>query len=160
MCRASVREGSPYRAGKILAEREVIGLSDPCVLARTWGVDGDVMRRVFRAAELFENFTRSPVWIISGYRTRLEQLELGRVGRQTAPDNLSTHRSCPATGIDISLGSLPSNEKKLFWGQMVEVNGLRWGGGSERDERGLPSDWQHVDRGPRPTVYSKSSNWR
>ena len=131
-----------------MPEREVIGLSDPCVLGSTWGVDGDVMARVFRAAELYTNFTRSPVWIISGSRTRLEQLRLGRSGRPAAPDELSTHRSCPATGVDISLGALPSSAKKRFWGQMVEANGLRWGGGSEiRD--GIPSDWQHLDAGPR-----------
>jgi len=106
------------------------------------------MSRLFRAAELYENFTRSPVWIISGARTRWEQMHLGRSGRPTAPDELSTHRSCPATGVDISLGSLPSTEKKRFWGQMVEANGLRWGGGS-KIRNGIPSDWQHVDRGPR-----------
>jgi len=129
--------------------REVITLSDPCVLSQTWGVDQDVMDRVFKAAELFTNFTRSPVWIISGARTFLEQMELGRRGRPSAPDELSTHRSCPATGIDISLGPLPSNEKKIFWGQMVQSNGLRWGGGGPIGPRGIPADWQHVDRGPR-----------
>jgi len=132
-----------------MAEREVIGLSDPCVLAATWRVDVDVMERVFRAAELYENFTRSPVWIISGYRTRIEQLQLSRSGRPTAPDGRSTHRSCPATGLDISLGTLPSREKRQFWGQMVEANGLRWGGGGPVDEGGIPLDWQHVDKGPR-----------
>jgi len=129
--------------------REVITLSDPCVLSGIWGVEQSVMSRVFRAAELYENFTRSPVWIISGFRTRFEQMNLGRQGRPTAADDRSTHRTCPATGLDISLGSLPSTEKKRFWGQMVEVNGLRWGGGSQRDERGIPEDWQHVDSGPR-----------
>jgi len=129
-------------------EREVLTLSDPCVLAGTWAVDQDVMARVVRAAELYTNFTRSPVWIISGSRTRWEQLQLGRGGRPTAPDELSTHRSCPATGVDISLGALPSAAKKRFWGQMVEANGLRWGGGSKMSD-GIPSDWQHVDRGPR-----------
>jgi len=132
-----------------MPEREVIALSDPCVLACTWGVDGSLMSRVFRAAELYENFTRSPVWIISGYRTRLEQLQLSRSGRPTAPEGRSTHRSQPATGLDISLGTLPSREKRQFWGQMVEANGLRWGGGSDRDEAGIPFDWQHVDLGPR-----------
>lgn len=127
----------------------MISLSDPCVLSSTWGVDPELMGRVFRAAELFTNFTRAPVWIISGYRSRLEQLRLSRQGRQTAPDELSTHRTCPATGLDISLGAFPSKERKQFWGQMVESNGLRWGGGSERDEQGIPEDWQHVDRGPR-----------
>ena len=129
--------------------REVITLSDPCVLSEIWGVDVDVMTRVFRAAELYTNFTRSPVWIISGARTRFEQRQLRRSGRPAAPDELSTHRSCPATGVDISLGALPSTEKKLFWGQMAQSNGLRWGGGSEVDSRGIPSDWRHVDRGPR-----------
>jgi len=128
--------------------REILTLSDPCVLAGTWGVDAGVMSRVVRAAELYTNFTRSPVWIISGSRTRLEQMRLGRGGRPAAPDALSTHRSCPATGVDISLGTLPSTEKKRFWGQMVEASGLRWGGGSEVSG-GIPSDWQHVDRGPR-----------
>lgn len=131
-----------------MPEREVIGLSDPCVLSNTWGVDADVMARVFRAAELYTNFTRSPVWIISGSRTRWEQMQLGRQGRPTAPDAVSTHRSCPATGVDVSLGTLPSREKKLFWGQMVESNGLRWGGGSAVVD-GIPADWQHVDRGRR-----------
>lgn len=137
--------------------REVITLSDPCVLSNTWGVDQDVMDRVFRAAELYENFTRSPVWIISGARTRFEQFELGRAGRPAARDDLSTHRSCPATGVDVSLGSWPSTEKKRFWGQMAEVSGLRWGGGSPRDSNGIPTDWPHVDRGPRhpnPAVLS------
>ena len=129
--------------------REVIGLSDPCVLAETWAVDPDVMLKVFRASELYENFTRSPVWIISGFRTFLEQMELGRRGRPTARDDLSTHRSCPATGVDISLGSFPSRDKKLFWGQMAQSVGLRWGGGSDVDPGGLPVDWQHVDGGPR-----------
>jgi len=132
-----------------VAEREVINLSDPCVLAHTWGVDPGVMALVFRAAELFTNFTRRPVWIISGHRTRAEQVLLRRGGRPTAADNLSTHRSCPATGVDISLGVYPGQELKLFWGQMVEINGLRWGGGTEKDPRGIPSDWQHVDKGPR-----------
>jgi len=131
-----------------MPEREVLTLSDPCALAGTWGVEAGVMARVFRAAELYTNFTRSPVWIISGSRTRLEQMRLGRGGRPAAPDALSTHRSCPATGVDISLGTLPSADKKRFWGQMAQANGLRWGGGSPVDD-GIPSDWQHVDVGPR-----------
>ena len=132
-----------------MPSREVIGLSDPAVLACTWQVDPVLMERVSRASQLFENFTRSSVWIISGYRTRFEQMDLGRKGRPTAADDRSTHRTCPATGLDISLGPLPSADKKLFWGQMVESNGLRWGGGSQRGQDGIPSDWQHVDLGPR-----------
>ncbi len=108
------------------------------------------MFRVFKAAELFTNFTRSPVWIVSGWRSAGEQLALERAGRPTATEERSTHRSCPATGVDISLGAFPSLDQKRFWGQMVESNGLRWGGGSPVDSDGIPSDWQHVDRGPRP----------
>jgi len=130
-------------------EREVITLSEPCALASTWGVDDGLMVRVFKAAELYTNFTRSPVWIISGWRSRFEQMQLGRGGRPAARDDLSTHRTCPATGLDISLGTVPSREKKTFWGQMVLANGLRWGGGSEVGQDGIPSDWQHVDLGPR-----------
>lgn len=134
-----------------MPEREVITLSDPCVLSGIWGVDEATMSRVFQAAELFTLQTRRPVWIISGYRTRIEQLTLDRTGRPTAPDELSTHRTCPATGVDISLGPLPGTELKLFWGQMVQLQGLRWGGGSELDSSLIPLDWQHVDRGPRST---------
>lgn len=146
-----VREVCRCQVGDPIPEREVLTLSDPCVLSGTWGVDVDIMRRVVGAAQLYTNFTRSPVWIISGFRTRFEQMHLSRSGRPTAPDELSTHRSCPATGVDISLGSLPSHHKKKFWGQMVEVSGLRWGGGSQVDAEGIPSDWQHVDGGPRKT---------
>jgi len=132
-----------------MPEREVITLSDPCVLSQTWGVDQNVMDRLFKAAELFTNFTRHPVQIISGYRTYIEQSRLGLSGRPAARDDLSTHRTCPSTGVDISLGPAPPRELKLFWGQMVEVNGLRWGGGTQKDSLGIPSDWQHVDVGPR-----------
>lgn len=40
---------------------------------------------------------------------------------------------------------------KSIWGQWVMKSGLRWGGGSKLLETGLPSDWQHVDLGPRTT---------
>jgi len=132
-----------------VAEREVITQSDPCTLAQQWGVDESVMQKVATAADLFLMLTRRPVWIISGFRTRLEQSRLGRSGRPAARDDLSTHRTCPATGVDISLGVGVPRDIILAWGNLVELNGLRWGGGSEKDERGIPSDWQHVDIGPR-----------
>jgi len=78
-----------------------------------------------------------------------EQEALERAGRPTAPDALSTHRSCPATGVDISLGTFPSRELIETWGRIVQMNGLRWGGGSSLDDFGAPEDWQHVDRGIR-----------
>lgn len=139
-----------------MPEREVITLSNPCVLSQIWQVDERVMALIFRTAELFQNTQRRPVWIISGWRTREEQRRLHRIGRQAAPDELSTHRSCPATGVDISLGSTPPSDVIRAWGDLVELNGLRWGGGSPKDERGIPSDWPHVDAGRRaanPTMF-------
>ena len=123
--------------------------SDPCELSELWGVSEDTMGRVVLSAQEYTQETALPVDIISGFRTRLEQTRLGRQGRPTAPDEVSTHRSCPATGVDISLGLFPVVAQKWIWGRIVTMNGLRWGGGGAQDEDGLPIDWQHVDRGPR-----------
>ncbi len=122
---------------------------DYCVLADIWGVDPSVMLAVLTAAEQYSEETRGTVEIISGLRTRAEQTALGRRGRPAARDDLSTHRSCPATGVDISLGFAPTRVQKATWGRIVTMLGLRWGGGSRPDSGGIPSDWQHVDRGPR-----------
>jgi len=132
-------------------ERERITDSTDCVLAEKWGVQLDTMARVWLAAETFELETGGRrVSIISGFRTREEQRRLGRMGRPTAPDNLSTHRSCPATGVDISLGFNASNFMKVTWGNIALRYGLRWGGGGDVDPDNLiPLDWRHVDRGPR-----------
>jgi len=132
-------------------EREVLAGRDPCEIAATWGIDVSLATRIVRAAGLFLSFTRAPVWIISGYRTPYEQWLLRTSGRPTAPVGRSTHTSCPATGVDISLGTLPDMEKKRFWGTLLELDGLRWGGGSAKDDNGIPSDWQHADLGPRAT---------
>ena len=107
------------------------------------------MGRVVRSAQEYTQETALPVDIISGYRTEGEQQALGTAGRPTAPDELSTHRSCPATGVDISLGLYPVASQKAIWGRIVTMNGLRWGGGSPVDDGGIPLDWQHVDRGRR-----------
>jgi len=115
------------------------------------------MSRVVVSADMFRMETGRDVEIISGFRTRDEQVRLGRTGRPTAPDELSTHRSCPATGVDVSLGFLPTRVMKAIWGRIAVLNGLRWGGGGEVDEGGIPLDWGHVDRGPRhPTQAALS----
>ncbi len=101
------------------------------------------------AALRFSQETGRSVRIISGYRSAKEQEDLRRAGRPTALDQLSTHRSCPATGIDVTLGSLPTPVLKATWGRNVVEVGLRWGGGSPVNSTGIPSDWQHVDLGPR-----------
>lgn len=134
-----------------MPEREFITDATDCDLAERWAVDLGTMRRVWATASDFERETGGRrVYIISGFRTREEQRRLGRQGRPTAPDDLSTHRSCPATGVDISLGLNASNFMKVLWGNHALVNGLRWGGGGPVDPDSLiPLDWRHVDRGPR-----------
>lgn len=119
------------------------------MLATRWTVSVDLVRRVQMAAAGFFAETGRQVWIVSGWRSREQQKRLSRQGRPTAPDALSTHRSCPATGIDISLGARPSNFLKATWGRLTLVHGLRWGGGGAVTESGIPVDWQHVDVGPR-----------
>jgi len=148
--------------------REVIIDSSPCDLAKNWGIHPKVAEKVFTAAMLFDiearvlgKMGKPEVKIISGYRTKAEQDALRRSGRPAARDDLSTHRSCPATGVDISLGAFPSLAQKIAWGRNVMQQGLRWGGGSPLDSDpfpafpganwrgGIPEDWQHVDLGPR-----------
>ena len=109
----------------------------------------DTSKRLLLAAADFFAETGRPVWMISGWRSALQQRRLSRQGRPTAPDELSTHRSCPATGVDISLGARPSGFLKARWGHFAFIYGLRWGGGGRVDEGGIPLDWQHVDVGPR-----------
>jgi len=106
------------------------------------------MSRVVRSADDYALETRGTIEIISGYRTKTEQEALARRGRPAAPDDLSTHRSCPATGVDVSLGFLPTRVQKAIWGRIAVMNGLRWGGGGEQ-YGGIPLDFGHVDRGPR-----------
>lgn len=133
-----------------ILREEVITESDFCELANRWRVRADVMELVARSAAQLEFETRRTVWIISGFRTSAEQRALEKADRPTAPDELSTHRSCPSTGVDIWLGPLPSNLLKVTWGRIVTFNGLRWGGGGPIDpETGIPNDWAHVDKGPR-----------
>jgi len=137
--------------GRRHLEHENITDSNPCMLAERWRVALDTMERVWLSAQDFEQESGGiRVAITSGWRSKEEQRRLDRSGRPAAPDALSTHRSCPATGVDISLGFLASEFMKATWGRITLVNGLRWGGGGPVDEKnGIPLDWQHVDRGPR-----------
>jgi len=132
-------------------EREFITDADVCELANRWAVDGDIMRRVWLSAQDYELETGGRrVSIISGFRSRSEQRQLARRGRPTASDERSTHRTCPATGVDISLGLNASGFQKVTWGNAALRNGLRWGGGGPTEPDSLiPLDWPHVDRGPR-----------
>jgi len=132
-----------------MPEREILSDGDPCQIARRWGVSLDTIQRAQMAAASFFVETGRTVWIISGFRSVAEQNRLRRQGRPTADNDRSTHLSCPATGVDISLGARPSNFLKATWGRLTLVHGLRWGGGGAVSESGIPLDWQHVDVGPR-----------
>lgn len=146
---ASVLGASPFPVGRQIPEREPLSESDPCAIARRWRISEDLAHRLVSSADQYVQETRGTVQIISGFRTRDEQRALAREGRPTAPDEVSTHRSCPATGADVALGFLPTRVQKAIWGRIVTMNGLRWGGGGPVDEGGIPEDWGHVDRGPR-----------
>lgn len=130
--------------------QEPITLEFLCDISSRWLVDPRVMARVLAAAAEFSRVTGRDAWIISGYRTKADQDRLRKAGRPTAPDHLSTHRSCLATGVDVDLGFGVNNPLKVLWGTSAFYAGLRWGGGSAIDaSTGIPSDWAHVDEGPR-----------
>lgn len=120
--------------------------TDPCSLVDRWTIHP-------RLAEALVAMTiRLPFRfrVISGYRTAERQAELAREGRPAAPDHLSTHRSCPATGVDVWPDVEPVNTVKAMLGVAAMEQGLRWGGGSPVDpQTGIPSDWNHLDLGPR-----------
>lgn len=123
---------------------------DACSLAQYWGLGEPLARRLAAAINSFEIETGKTVSVISGYRTIAEQLQLIRMGRPAVSPERSTHTTCPASGADIRIGGMVNSQTKDIWGRIVVINGLRWGGGSPRDpQTGIPSDWQHVDLGPR-----------
>lgn len=114
-------------------------------LAQQWRIDCELATRLHGMAQ------RLPfsVSIVSGYRTAAQQEALRREGRPTASDELSTHRACPATGADLRVGIAVTDAVKAQLGRAAVEVGLRWGGGSSVDARGIPSDWNHVDLGRR-----------
>ena len=132
-----------------MPERELVTDADACDLALRWGLDFRFAEKLLLSAQDFEAETRAAVTILSGYRTKAEQDRLRKRGRPAAPDGISTHRSCPATGADVSLGFAATTTIKHIWGRILFMNGLRFGGGSSLDDDLLPTDWQHVDAGPR-----------
>lgn len=120
-------------------------------LVRRWEITPELAARLLTLSALWlERFGAiGSLSIVSGYRTREEQAALEREGRPAAQDKLSTHRSCPATGADLRLPLEADAYTKAELGRLVYFAGLRWGGGSPRDVHGMPTDWNHVDLGPR-----------
>lgn len=117
-----------------------------CAVARRWRISEMVAAKlsVLAAALPFG------ISIISGYRTPEEQDQLRAEGRPTAPNNVSTHLSCPATGVDVWPDIAVVNAVKATLASEAYRVGFRVGGGSAVDpETGIPSDWNHLDLGPR-----------
>lgn len=118
---------------------------DRCRIQERWRISWDLCTRIHCMAE------RLPfgVSILSGFRTAEKQQQLYRDGKG-APVHLSTHCSCPATGADLWPDIAVTKVVKATFGEAATACGLRWGGGSPVDEEtGIPSDWNHVDLGPR-----------
>jgi len=118
---------------------------DSFTLASRWGISCELSTRLIRMSG------RVPfgISVLSGFRTREQQEELGREGRPTAPAGRSTHTTCPATGVDLLPSVAVTDHVKAFLGSAAVFAGLRWGGGSPVADNGIPSDWNHVDLGPR-----------
>ena len=124
-----------------------------CTTASRWGIDPVLLQRL----QLVSRQVPFPVSIISGARSRELQERLRYEGRPAADYNRSTHAATDAngcfrlaTGADVRLGIGVTNAVKAEFGRAAVMSGLRWGGGSPVDpETGIPSDWNHVDLGPR-----------
>ena len=119
------------------------------LIAEKATVDCDLAARVWRTA------LRLPfsLQITSGYRSPARQEELGREGYPTAPVHLSNHTVCPARAVDVAIVGVAvvTDEHKWALGAAAQAEGLRWGGGSPvNPQTGIPSDWVHLDLGPRP----------
>lgn len=119
--------------------------TDPVRLANKWLITCDLAERLVQMS----GDMPFSMGIQSGFRTKESQDALRDSGRPAAPDNLSTHRECPATGADLSVGIAKSPTVKALLGAAALRVGLRWGGGSPISDIGIPSDWNHVDLGPR-----------
>jgi hypothetical protein len=116
-----------------------------CTWADRWGLDISFASRLVKFAENFP----APVDIISGYRTDAEQRALIASGEATLAPELSNHCACPAWAADIWPQIAVTNVVKASVGPAARVAGLRWGGGSPVNPQGIPSDWNHLDEGPR-----------
>ncbi len=121
-----------------------------CLLALEWGLDVTFAVGVAAVIREFELHTSHGLEVISGFRTDRQQRDLGRRGRPAAPVDVSNHTRCPATAVDFRIIGFATDQTKTALGEFATFNGLRWGGGSAVDpQTGIPSDWPHVDTGPR-----------
>lgn len=122
---------------------------DACWIAQEWIIHPELASRLAAMILIFEHNTGRELAVISGYRTPAAQQRLEDQGRPTAPVELSTHTICPARGADLRMEGFAAPVLKQKFGEAAILAGLRWGGGSSIDSGGIPSDWNHVDLGPR-----------
>lgn len=127
-------------------------------LLEAWTIEPELAERITATARSFRNATDRNLFIISGHRTEAEQNRLRSEGRPTAPNALSNHVICPARAVDVRMEGFPSSSLKRVLGTAATKHGLRWGGGSNLDELGIPADWNHFDLGPR--TDATASAWR
>lgn len=127
------------------------GETDPCSISSRWTVSVELAERLVQMARSIP----FGLVIYSGYRSPEHQDRLRQEGRPTADNDKSTHLSCPATGADVKFAVEAANYEKSSqaqFGLFARMAGLRWGGGSPADpDTGIPSDWNHLDLGPRNT---------
>ena len=121
-----------------------------CNFVVRWGIDPDLLTKLIAAADMLPFGLK----IREGYRSRARadklraELPEGRV----APDELSTHRTFPATGADVIPSITATTNVKALMGNAFHLAGLRWGGADVPtldDDTGLPVEWWHVDLGRR-----------
>jgi uncharacterized protein YcbK (DUF882 family) len=128
--------------------------SQCAAIADHWLIDPRLAERIAFVMDEWYEETRIGIEIISGYRTEEEQMALIRKGRPAADPKLSTHTSCPATGVDIRINGFMTRLLKARFLRIARMNGLRVGGNDyctpeTCDDLNIPNDWNHVDLGRR-----------
>jgi len=125
--------------------------TDPCELVEAGTLEEELAIRLIAMARLFYD-GRINLSLISGYRTVDEQIALGEEGRPAADPSRSNHCVCPSRAADLWPELAITGDVKAEFGRACVMAGLRWGGGSPVDPNtGIPSDWNHVDLGRRPS---------
>jgi uncharacterized protein YcbK (DUF882 family) len=132
-------------------------IPEECALiGEKWLLDPRLAQRVAVVMHEWRKETHIGIEVISGYRTVEEQRELIRRGRPAADPSVSTHTSCPSTGVDVRINGLMTRLMKARFLRIARMAGLRVGGNdyctpSTCDDIGIPNDWNHLDLGRRGT---------
>jgi len=133
--------------------------ADFCEFVAEWQVTETLAAKAMALGCRFTEGGGFALRIISGGRTCEQQNRLRAAGRPAASCARSTHvleGGRLATGFDIAtptgVGPPGSPSADLVWrtiGALAQLEGLRWGGGSDILVSGVPTDPNHFDLGPR-----------